>query len=67
VPQAKKIGVLMSNNQLTRPFGHEALQVGIDRPVLGGHGMKGIRLSTPVLISVNTQAPPRYMQNQWVG
>src|SRR5271170_178339 len=30
----------------THPLGHEALQVGIDRPVLGGHGVEG-RLGAP--------------------
>src|SRR5882757_9188140 len=30
----------------THSLGHEALQVGIDRPVLGGHGIEG-RLGAP--------------------
>ena len=30
----------------THSFGHEAFQVGIDRPVLGGHGIEG-RLGAP--------------------
>jgi hypothetical protein len=25
----------------THPLGHEALEVGIDRPVFGGHGVEG--------------------------
>ena len=33
----------------THPLGHEALKVGIDRSVLGGHGIEG-RLGAPCSI-----------------